>query len=71
MGRGVGRALLAAALGAARAAGAGNMIIVADPNAVGFYEGAGARQVGWAESRPAGRRLPRMMLPLAEGAPRG
>ena len=69
MGRGVGRALLAAALDAARAVGAGDMIIVADPNAVGFYEGAGARQVGWAESRPAGRQLPRMILRVAP--PRG
>jgi len=65
MGRGAGRALLAAAIESAAAAGASIMIIAADPNAVGFYEGAGARRTGWIESRPAGRRLPRMVLSLA------
>lgn len=66
MQRGVGRALLAAAIEAAADAGAAIMVIVADPNAVGFYEGAGARHIGWNESRPAGRQLPRMILSLAE-----
>jgi predicted N-acetyltransferase YhbS len=64
IGRGVGRALLGAALGEARAAGADHMIIVSDPHAVGFYERAGARQVGWVGSRPAGRSLPRLRLSL-------
>lgn len=64
IGRGVGRALLAAALDAARAAGAAHMVIVSDPHAVGFYERAGARRVGWVESRPAGRSLPRLHLAL-------
>jgi GNAT superfamily N-acetyltransferase len=65
MGRGVGRALLAAVIDAAAAAGAGSIIIVSDPHAVGFYERAGARQTGWIESQPAGRRLPRMVLQVA------
>jgi ribosomal protein S18 acetylase RimI-like enzyme len=70
MGRGAGRALLAAAVDAAIAAGAAVMIIVADPNAVGFYEEAGACCIGWTASRPAGRRLPRMSLSLGERSDR-
>jgi GNAT superfamily N-acetyltransferase len=64
IGRGVGSALLDCALRRARAVGASRMTIVADPNAVGFYERAGARQVGWIESTPPGRLLPRLTLPL-------
>jgi GNAT superfamily N-acetyltransferase len=64
IGRGVGSALLAAAVDAARSSGARELIIVADPNALGFYERAGAREDGWSDSVPAGRRLPRLRLPL-------
>jgi GNAT superfamily N-acetyltransferase len=64
IGRGIGTALLAAALEAAREGGAGELVIVADPNAIGFYERAGARQDGWLDSLPPGRRLPRLRLRL-------
>jgi N-acetylglutamate synthase-like GNAT family acetyltransferase len=64
IGRGIGRALLERAESRARAVGASRMTIVADPNAIGFYERAGARQVGWIESTPPGRLLPRLTLPL-------
>lgn len=46
IGRGVGRALFAAALQAARRCGAGMLHIKSDPNAEGFYRRMGARRVG-------------------------
>jgi ribosomal protein S18 acetylase RimI-like enzyme len=64
LGRGIGRSLLAAAVSAARAAGVRRVTIVSDPNAVGFYERSGARVVGWKESSPPGRMLPRLDLAL-------
>jgi GNAT superfamily N-acetyltransferase len=64
IGRGIGSALLDCARRRARDAGARFMTVVSDPNAIGFYERAGARQVGWIESTPPGRLLPRLTLPL-------
>jgi GNAT superfamily N-acetyltransferase len=63
MGRGTGAALLADARAVARAAGGATLTIAADPNALGFYERAGARVVGEvaSESIP-GRALPLLVL---------
>ena len=65
MGLGHGRRLVAWALARAQAAGAGEMVIEADPNAVAFYERMGARLAGSVPSGSIpGRRLPRLTLPL-------
>jgi GNAT superfamily N-acetyltransferase len=62
---GVGRALFAWALDAARAMGAERMVIEADPDAVPFYRRLGARDAGLAPSGSiAGRMLPRLTLDL-------
>lgn len=63
--RGVGRALMDLAAAQAVARGAHVLRIVSDPNAEGFYLALGARLVGYSESLPAGRRLPRLELDLA------
>jgi len=65
MGSGVGRALFAHLLRHARATGATRLVIVADPNAQGFYCRMGAQPAGRVSSRPAGRSLPRLILRLA------
>ena len=63
--RGIGTALFAAAAEAARAAGAGQLVLAADPGAVPFYERQGARKAGKVPSGSiAGRWLPRMVLEL-------
>ena len=63
--QGVGATLFAEALKALRAAGVRRMVIVADPGAVPFYEGVGARPWGAVPSGSiAGRLLPRMVLEL-------
>jgi GNAT superfamily N-acetyltransferase len=60
---GVGRALFAWALDAARDMGALRMIIEADPDAAPFYRRLGARDLGVAPSRSiVGRMLPRLVL---------
>jgi GNAT superfamily N-acetyltransferase len=62
---GVGQALFAWALEAARAMGASRMIIEADPDAVPFYRRLGARDAGLAPSGSiAGRMLPKLVLEL-------
>ncbi|HUH01045.1 MAG TPA: GNAT family N-acetyltransferase [Kofleriaceae bacterium] len=63
-GRGVGRALMALAIQRAAARGASVLRIASDPHAEGFYRRLGARLVGYVESLPAGRRLPRLELEL-------
>jgi GNAT superfamily N-acetyltransferase len=64
---GIGRLLMAWALATARALGASEMVIEADPGAVGFYRRFGASQAGWAPSGSIpGRRLPRLVLDLAQ-----
>ena len=63
MGRGIGAALLADAGAVTRAAGGSTLVIAADPNAVGFYERAGARAFGEIPSDSiAGRVLPLLVL---------
>jgi hypothetical protein len=48
----------------AAARGASVLRIASDPHAEGFYRRFGARLVGYVESLPAGRRLPRLELEL-------
>jgi GNAT superfamily N-acetyltransferase len=63
---GVGRALLAYAIGEARRQGADRLTILADPYAVGFYERHGARLIGEAPSDAIpGRSLPLYEIKLA------
>lgn len=64
IGTGVGRRLLAHAVALGRAIGAPRLWITADPNAEEFYARLGARRVGDVPSTPAGRTLPRLVLPL-------
>jgi hypothetical protein len=53
------------AVSRARAGGASALELDADPNAVGFYERMGARQVGETPSSVVpGRSLPRMRIDL-------
>jgi GNAT superfamily N-acetyltransferase len=60
---GAGRALLADAVSVARRAGARALHIESDPNAVGFYERAGARRIGVVPSASIpGRALPALEL---------
>ncbi|RVT85888.1 N-acetyltransferase [Rhodobacteraceae bacterium CCMM004] len=68
MGRGHGRALVDWARATARAAGAVEMDIEADPCAAPFYERMGARVVGDVPSGSIpGRRLPLLVLDLRDG----
>lgn len=62
LGRGVGRALLAALLAAARARGFRRIEVLSDPHARGFYERVGFRFVGMAPSDV----IPGRDLPLLE-----
>jgi GNAT superfamily N-acetyltransferase len=65
IGSGVGRALFAAAREVARTLPADQLLIVADPNAEGFYLRMGARRVGEEASEVVdGRRLPILLLDL-------
>ena len=59
---GVGRALIAHAIGEARRRGANRLTILADPYAAGFYERNGARLIGEAPSDA----IPGRSLPLYE-----
>ena len=59
---GVGRLLLAHAIGEARRRGATRLTIVADPNAAAFYERSGARLIGEAPSDA----IPGRFVPLYE-----
>lgn len=61
MGRGVGRLLFEHAVQNARNLGIGEIEIVSDPNAEGFYLRMGARRDGAVSSRPRGRELPRLV----------
>ena len=63
--KGIGRQLLSWAIDQARSAGAHRLIIEADPGAVPFYLGMGARQIGLAPSGSIpGRTLPKLALDL-------
>jgi len=54
-GEGLGGDLLSHALADL---GGTRVIVVSDPNAIGFYQHQGFEQTGWLDSRPPGRRLP-------------
>jgi GNAT superfamily N-acetyltransferase len=63
IGQGVGAALLADAVGRARALGIWRLLIDADPHAEGFYTRMGARRIGSVTSGSIpGRELPRLEL---------
>jgi GNAT superfamily N-acetyltransferase len=62
MRRGIGRALLTDAIDVARTAGVRRLRIEADPNAVGFYEAAGACPRGTVPSQS----IPGRLLPVLE-----
>jgi GNAT superfamily N-acetyltransferase len=65
IGSGVGRALFEAACEVARTLPADQMLIVADPNAEGFYLRMGARRIGEEASEVVdGRRLPILTIDL-------
>lgn len=64
IGTGVGRELFGHALATARRAGGHLLRIASDPNAAGFYRAMGARRVGTVPSKPAGRRLPLLIVEL-------
>jgi N-acetylglutamate synthase-like GNAT family acetyltransferase len=66
IGTGAGRALLAAAAAQASAAGIGELLIEADPNAESFYVAQGAVRCGSRATGPTGRDLP--LLRLRTGA---
>ena len=70
MGTGVGRALLARALGRAAASGYARMIVQSDPFAEPFYLRHGARRIGSVASTvEEGRRLPLLEFALPETSP--
>ena len=64
LGRGVGRALFAAALDWTRAHARRTLLIASDPNAVGFYRQQGAVDAGWVPSEA----IPDRLLPLLKYA---
>ncbi len=64
IGQGLGRALFERAVQMARQAGAQQLRVVSDPNALGFYTRMGAVIVGEHESTPAGRMLPVLSVDL-------
>jgi GNAT superfamily N-acetyltransferase len=70
MGSGVGRALFEASCEVARTLPADQLLIVADPNAEGFYLRMGARRIGEEASEVVdGRRLPILLLDLHRPGP--
>ncbi|MFN8518029.1 MAG: GNAT family N-acetyltransferase [Chloroflexota bacterium] len=70
IGTGVGRTLFAAACEVARTLPATQLLIVADPNAEGFYRRMGARRIGEEASEVVdGRRLPILLLDLTRPGP--
>lgn len=72
IGSGVGRALFGAACEVARTLPADRLLIVADPNAEGFYLRMGARRIGEEASEVVdGRRLPILLLDLHRPRPIG
>jgi GNAT superfamily N-acetyltransferase len=64
LGRGVGRALFATAVEWTRAQSRRTLLIVSDPNAVGFYRRQGAVDAGWVPSEA----IPGRLLPLLKYA---
>jgi len=68
LGQGLGGALFARAVAAARAQGATSLRIDSDPHAEGFYRRLGAVRDGSVPSTPAGRRIPRLVFRIDAGA---
>lgn len=64
IGRGLGQRLFDAALDAARAAGAPELLIESDPNAEAFYRLRGAVPVGVRRAASTGRSLPLLRIGL-------
>ena len=64
IGSGVGARLFAHLVRRLRAMRVSRLTIASDPNAEGFYRRMGARRVGRVSSRPAGRRLPLLVIRL-------
>lgn len=61
---GIGTTLLEDAMALARDLGFQSMILISDPNAVGFYQRFGAQIIGQHDSSIAGRQIPIMSLEL-------
>ena len=70
IGRGYGKRLFTHLLRRLRAMRVTRLEIAADPNAEGFYRRMGARRVGSVPSTPQGRRLPLLVIRLADRRPR-
>jgi GNAT superfamily N-acetyltransferase len=64
MGGGIGKALFAHAVRTVAAFGGTALVIIADPHAEGFYRKMGAQIIGHVSSRPEGRILPLLRLPI-------
>jgi len=64
IGQGVGRQLFAHAVALARAQGGTMLQLIAEPNALGFYQKLGMTKIGERPSQPVGRVLEVMALPL-------
>ena len=64
IGQGVGAAMMHEALRLARLHNAEQLLLIADPNAVGFYERFAAEQIGEHQSSIPGRRIPVMRIRL-------
>lgn len=62
--RGFGTALMDHLTAAARAAGAGRLVVMSDPNAEGFYRSRGGRLVMHMPTSIPGRTLPLLEIPL-------
>jgi ribosomal protein S18 acetylase RimI-like enzyme len=70
IGTGLGRRLWQHAVGTARKAGFASLRIEADPNALGFYQAMGAKQIGKAPSGSIpGRTVPLLLFELSRGEP--
>ena len=65
-GQGVGRRLLDRIVGELSRERVERLKVIADPNAVGFYERLGFRRVGEHPSKPAGRMLPVLEFSLPQ-----
>lgn len=66
MRKGIGSALFAHVRQKARSRGVKRFRVVSDPHAVAFYEKLGGTHVGEIASRPQGRKLPVLEIPIHE-----
>jgi GNAT superfamily N-acetyltransferase len=63
-GKGIGTTLMNDAIAIARGLDTRQLILISDPNAVGFYQNFGARIIGQHNSNIAGRQIPIMAIGL-------